>query len=150
MRQLDFDLLVAEFAGPQFLAERLAGRGGGARADQGVEHAFLGGEFRLGLDVAALALLDQRDADFHEVADDLLDVPPDVADLGELGRLHLQDGAPASSASRRAISVLPQPVGPIINMFFGITSSRIGEVAAAGASVAQRDRHRRLASFWPR
>jgi len=40
----------------------------------------------------------------------------------------LRNGAPASFASRRAISVLPQPVGPIMRIFFGITSSRIGEV----------------------
>ena len=33
-------------------------------------------------------------------------------------------GASASFASRRAISVLPTPVGPIIRMFFGSTSSR--------------------------
>ena len=33
-------------------------------------------------------------------------------------------GAWASRASRRAISVLPQPVGPIIRMFLGRTSSR--------------------------
>ena len=32
-------------------------------------------------------------------------------------------GASASLASRRAISVLPQPVGPIIRMFLGTTSS---------------------------
>src|SRR5687767_11633908 len=33
-------------------------------------------------------------------------------------------GAPAKLASRRAISVLPTPVGPIIRIFLGITSSR--------------------------
>ena len=49
-------------------------------------------------------------------------------------------GAPASLARRREISVLPTPVGPIIRMFFGITSSRICafELLAAPA-VAQRD-----------
>src|SRR5437868_2225257 len=35
-------------------------------------------------------------------------------------------GAFASRASRRAISVLPTPVGPIINMFFGVISCRSG------------------------
>src|SRR6201989_3204547 len=34
------------------------------------------------------------------------------------------NGAPARRASRREISVLPTPVGPIIRMFFGSTSSR--------------------------
>src|SRR5690242_835404 len=35
-------------------------------------------------------------------------------------------GASASRASRRAISVLPTPVGPIIRMFFGVISCRSG------------------------
>jgi hypothetical protein len=60
------------------------------------------------------------------------------------------NGAPASRASRRAISVLPQPVGPIIRMFFGDTSSRKGP-----SSCWRRQRLRsamataRLASCWP-
>src|SRR5688572_30232190 len=36
------------------------------------------------------------------------------------------NGASASRARRRAISVLPTPVGPIIRMFFGVISLRIG------------------------
>jgi len=36
----------------------------------------------------------------------------------------LMNGALASRASRRAISVLPTPVGPIIRMFFGVISAR--------------------------
>src|SRR5438445_5630578 len=35
------------------------------------------------------------------------------------------NGASASLARRRAISVLPTPVGPIIRMFFGVISPRI-------------------------
>jgi hypothetical protein len=60
------------------------------------------------------------------------------------------NGAPASFASRRAISVLPTPVGPIIRMFFGNTSSRKLPV-----SCSRRQRLRkaietaRLASLWP-
>jgi hypothetical protein len=34
-----------------------------------------------------------------------------------------RNGDCASLASRRAISVFPTPVGPIIRMFFGATSS---------------------------
>ena len=37
----------------------------------------------------------------------------------------LTNGAPASVAKRRAISVLPTPVGPIIRMFLGTISPRI-------------------------
>src|SRR4051812_5085328 len=60
------------------------------------------------------------------------------------------NGAPASLARRLEISVLPTPVGPIIRMFFGITSSRIWP-----SSCWRRQRLRkamataRLASFWP-
>jgi len=56
----------------------------------------------------------------------------------------------ASVARRRAISVLPTPVGPIIRMFFGITSLRISSL-----SCIRRQRLRRamatarLAACWP-
>src|SRR5215471_6971176 len=60
------------------------------------------------------------------------------------------NGAFASFASRRAISVLPTPVGPIIKMFFGVISPRSGS-----AICARRQRLRnaiataRFASAWP-
>src|SRR5580765_3254812 len=56
----------------------------------------------------------------------------------------------ARRASRRAISVLPTPVGPIIRMFFGVTSS-----AMSAGSCWRRIRFRnaiataRLAFAWP-
>ena len=62
----------------------------------------------------------------------------------------LMNGAPARRASRRAISVLPTPVGPISMMFFGAISSRIG-----GCTCCRRQRFRnatataRFAAFWP-
>jgi hypothetical protein len=49
----------------------------------------------------------------------------------------LMNGDCASFASRRAISVLPTPVGPIIRMFFGATSS-----ASSGGSFWRRERFR--------
>jgi hypothetical protein len=36
------------------------------------------------------------------------------------------NGAFANFAKRRAISVLPTPVGPIMSMFFGVISLRSG------------------------
>src|SRR5262245_24010713 len=60
------------------------------------------------------------------------------------------NGAFASFASRRAISVLPTPVGPIIRMVFGVISPRSGS-----GTWARRQRLRsaiataRLASAWP-
>src|SRR5688500_11612579 len=59
-------------------------------------------------------------------------------------------GALASLARRRAISVLPTPVGPIIRMFLGAISSAI-----SGGSCWRRQRLRsaiataRLAILWP-
>src|SRR5438132_2026244 len=60
------------------------------------------------------------------------------------------NGASASRARRRAISVLPTPVGPIIRMFFGRISRDI-----SGSSCWRRHRFRRaiatafLARPWP-
>ena len=52
------------------------------------------------------------------------------------------NGASASLASRRAISVLPTPVGPIIRMFFGVISWRSGSAhLLAAPAIAQCDRH---------
>ncbi len=48
-----------------------------------------------------------------------------------------RNGEPVSFASRRAISVLPTPVGPIMMMFFGMISS-----ARSGGSFCRRMRLR--------
>ena len=62
----------------------------------------------------------------------------------------MRNGACASLASRRAISVFPTPVGPIMMMFFGATSSR-----SSGGTFCRRQRLRsamataRLARCWP-
>jgi hypothetical protein len=62
----------------------------------------------------------------------------------------LTNGAFASFARRREISVLPTPVGPIIRIFLGYTSSR-----SSASNCRRRQRLRkatataRLASRWP-
>jgi hypothetical protein len=61
----------------------------------------------------------------------------------------LTNGAFASFARRRAISVLPTPVGPIIRMFFGVTSARSSGELHAAPAVAQRDRDGALGGMWP-
>ena len=73
------------------LAEFLPGVGAGARADQRIEHPLLGGELGLGLDLLAQPLAGHRDRDLDQVAHDLLDIAADIADLGELGRLDLDE-----------------------------------------------------------
>jgi hypothetical protein len=85
------------------------------------------------------ALARHGDGAFDQVADDLFDVAPDIADLGELGGLDLDERRLGERASRRAISVLPTPVGPIIRMFFRQTSSRRFFQLLAPPAVAQRD-----------
>ena len=89
--RLDLDFLVVEFAGAQFPAKRIARRGAGIGADQRIEHAVLGGELSAGLHVLALALAGLRDRDLDEIADDLLDVAADIADLGEFGGFDLDE-----------------------------------------------------------
>jgi hypothetical protein len=97
---------------------------------------------RTRLHVLALALAHLRDRDLDQITNDLFDVAADIPDLGEFRRLDLDE--------RRAISVLPTPVGPIIRMFFGSTSSR-----RPPSSCSRRQRLRsaietaRLASAWP-
>ena len=60
------------------------------------------------------------------------------------------NGAWASRASRRAISVFPTPVGPIMMMFFGATSSReLGREVLAPPAIPERDGDRALGLALP-
>jgi hypothetical protein len=88
---LDLDFLVVELAAPQHFAELLARLGPGAVADQRIDHALFGGKLgaRGHLPAQPVARLGDRDLD--QIAHDLLDVAADIADLGELGRLHLEE-----------------------------------------------------------
>ena len=83
---LSSSVAVAELA-----AEHLAGLVARAVAGQRVEHAVLGGLVGAGLDPLAHVLADHHDGGVDEVAHDLLDVAADIADLGELGRLDLEE-----------------------------------------------------------
>ena len=62
------------------------------RGDEGIEHAAFGPGARDLLDVLALALAHDGDRVLDQVPHDLLDVPADVADLGELRGLDLGEG----------------------------------------------------------
>ena len=102
--QLDLDLAVVERALAQHLAKPLAGvavavrLGLGAESDgprprqQHVEHAFLGRVHGAVPDLLHLGLARHLDRDVHEVLDDRVHLAADVADLGELGRLDLDEG----------------------------------------------------------
>jgi hypothetical protein len=62
------------------------------RRQQHVEDAFLGGFLGAELHLGRRLLAHLLDCGLHQVADDGVDVAPDVADLGELGRLDLDEG----------------------------------------------------------
>src|SRR5262249_19604229 len=80
-----------ELAGAQHAAELVPGLRRGPLADQRIEHALLGGELGLGRHALAQALAGHAEGDLHEIAHNLLDIAADIADLGELGRLDLQE-----------------------------------------------------------
>jgi len=63
-----------------------------ARGDQQVEEAFLGQLGRPLTHGSRPLPLEHVDGDVDQIPDDGVDIPPDVADLGELGRLDLQEG----------------------------------------------------------
>ena len=88
---LDLDLGLVEALVGEALAEALARRFAralaGERVEQPVHRRFLRG----GADLVAAALALEADRFLDEVAGDLLDVAADVADLGELGRLDLDE-----------------------------------------------------------
>ena len=115
---------------------KLTSRAGGSSASSTRSSAASAARSRT-LRVSLLArLLDRR---LGEIADDGIDVAADVADLGELGRLDLDERrVRRACARRRAISVLPTPVGPIIRMFLGVISCRSGS-----ATCCRRQRLRR-------
>ena len=88
---LDLDLDLVHRVLDDALAEALAGRLAGVLADQRLEqpvHRRLAGGLAHRL---AAAVLLEPDRFLGEVAGDLLDVAADVADLGELGRLDLDE-----------------------------------------------------------
>jgi hypothetical protein len=164
---LDLDLAIVEAPVAQHGAELLAGRdrrrrearAGRARRSRDrraarqeqIEQSLLGVVAGARAAPGPLLVAHQLHRDLDQIAHDRLDVAADVADLGELRRLDLENGARASLARRRAISVLPTPVGPIRMMFFGAISSR----RSPSVTCWRRQRLRsamataRLASRWP-
>ncbi len=88
---LNLDLPVVQLAASQHAAKLLARLGTGLVPHQGGDHPLLGRELGLGGDLLAQPLAGHVHGDLQQVADDLLDIPADVADLRELGRLHLEE-----------------------------------------------------------
>ena len=139
---LDLDLAVVQLAVAQLVAEAQPRLLAGAGAAQRIEHAVLGGQLGLGAHVLAQALARHVDGGLHQVARDLLDVAADIADLGELGRLDLEE---------RRVGELGQPARDLGLAAAGradhqdvlgqhLLAQRLGQLQAAPA-VAQRDGH---------
>ena len=129
---LGLDLAIGEPAVLEHLAEALAGRGAALVMDdahargreQDVEQALLGG--RLGWartrDMASSRVILTAMSARSRMMDWTL--RPTYPISVNLVASTLRKGASASLASRRAISVLPTPVGPIINILLGVISLR--------------------------
>ena len=132
------------------MRNEFARRRAGGRPDQRVEHAFLGGQMRLGLDLLALVLARQIDRDLDQVAHDLLDIAADIADLGEFRRLDLHErrvgelGQPPRNL-RLADAGRPDHQDVFRQHFL---AHRAFELLAPPA-VSERDRHRPLGILLP-
>ena len=114
-------------------------------SDQGIDHARLGGLLGADLHVLALLLAGQRDADLDQVAHDLLDVAADIADLGELGRLDLDErraGEPRQPPRNLGLADAGRPDHQDV-LRQHLLAQLVVELQAPPA-VAQRDRDRAL------
>ena len=89
---LQLNLAVGKFAGAQHLPELRAGFLAGVLADQGGQHPLFRRQLRLGRHLDAHALPRHVNGVIQQVADDAFDVAADIADLGELRRLQLDEG----------------------------------------------------------
>ena len=126
------------------VAERGAldlGDGREEQVEEALLDALLGDLFDLGLALLA----DHVDRDVHEVADHGLDVAADVADLGELGRLDLDERRAGEAGEAAGDLGLPDPRRPDHDDVVGhdLVAQLVIDALAAPA-VAQRDRDRLL------
>ena len=131
-------------------ASRVASAGAGA--DQRVEHALLGGELRPWRATSLrLALAHQPDARLDQVADDLLDVAADIADLGELGRLDL-DERRAGELGQAARDLGLADAGRADHQdVLGqhLLAQLVGRAAGGASGCAARSRRRAWRRCWP-
>ncbi len=89
--QVQLDLAVVKLARAQFFAKHLAGLLARVLAGNRLDHALFGLCLGGGLHVFAHLGAGLDDRRIHQVAHDLLDVAPDVAHLGELRGLDLDE-----------------------------------------------------------
>ena len=87
---LQFDHGGVQFAALQLAAKHLAGLLAGRVPGQRRQHAFLGGGVGAGFHILAHRGAGHRDGAIHQIADDTVDIAPDIANFGEFGRLDLE------------------------------------------------------------
>ena len=85
------DLLVVQFALAQPGAKGVAGGRLGARTDQGIQNPVLGRPLGLGADLVPAAVTHDDQRCLDQIAQDLVNVAPDIADLREFGRFNLEE-----------------------------------------------------------
>jgi hypothetical protein len=118
----------------------------GARArQQHVEYAFLGGVLGLAAELRHGAFAFHVDGDIGEVANDRIDVAPDVTDLGELGRFNLDEGRAGEARQAPRDLGLADPGRPDHEDVLGRDLvAQHGFDLRAPPAIAQRDGHRAL------
>jgi hypothetical protein len=115
------------------------------RGQQHVEDAVLGGVFGARAHRLHRALAQVLDGDLDQIADDGVDIAADIAHLGELGRLHLDEGR-IRQTRQPARDLGLADAGradhqDVLRRDFA--AQRLGHLGATPA-VAQRDSHRAL------
>ena len=151
-RDLDLDFLVVELALAQHLAEFLARRpnrsgfmsskftsraGGSSTSSRRSSAASAARSRTLRVSASRVCLI----ADFDQVADDRVDVAADVADLGELGRLDLDErriGEPREPARDLGLADAGRADHQDV-LRRDLLPQRLGDLLAPPA-IAQRDR----------
>ncbi|MCY1172579.1 hypothetical protein D9M73_127150 [compost metagenome] len=129
----------------QPLAERLARRLACALTGQRVEQAAHRGLFGLVLHCGAAAFLFEPDRLLDQIARNLFDIAADIADLGELGRLDLDERRIGQLGQATADLGLAAPRRPDHqDVFWRNLIAQLGAELLAPPAVAHRDRNRAL------
>ena len=92
---------------------------------QQIQNTLFGVLFRLVGDIVELLFPHHLNGNFNQVTNHRFNVAPDIPHFGKFGGSFFRNGEFDSLERRRAISVLPTPVAPIMMMFFGMISSAI-------------------------
>src|SRR5262245_53928947 len=103
----DLDFLVVELTAAQLFPETFARGRTCSRTNKRIEHAFFGRLLSARLHVFSFSIADQRNADFEQIANDLLNIASNIANFGKFGSLDLEKrgaGEPGKSAGNFGLS----------------------------------------------